>query len=362
MKHAKFKILALTITLVSLSSNSAFSEVFIDHSIKRNTFAYVEDDGWQPELFETGIIIPATHITVANITLDGRDNEPVWNHAIDIPVPLKFGTTKEASLKALYTGEEVFIRVRWKDETENREHHPWIWKEVSEQYTAGPQIEDSIFLSFEAGCEWTPSLLDGYVYDFDGWKWMAARSDPLGQAVDMIGTVQDQDHAVLKPAMYQSRGTEETWHLKFEETATVDVYELHANWNELDRVYLLQPIKETVYIHNGPDNGAPFAQKLAPPKMAPIEGPATYPQYSPLKLEGPAGEVSAKGHWEDGYWTVEFRRDRVTPARTLNDTVFNRITQFSIQVYDQVERVDQASESGRLLLQFLPPDLLLVEE
>ena len=84
------------------------------------------------------------------------------------------------------------------------------------------------------------------------------------------------------------------------------------------------------------------------------------PQFSPVKLHSGAGEVSAKGTWEDGYWTVEFRRSLVTPARHFNDTIFQRITQFSVHVFDQTDRVDHSSESGRLFLQFTPPEARVV--
>jgi hypothetical protein len=362
MKYDKYSILALVVMLTSLSSGLVFSDVIFDRKTQGNTFVHVKDEQWQPQSFDTGIVIPVAHVATADIALDGKDNEAAWNHAMEIPIPLEYGSTEEAYLKALYTSEELFIRVRWRDETENREHHPWVWNDASEEFVSGPQIEDSLFLSFEAGCEWTPSLLDGYVYDFDGWNWMAARSDPMGQAVDMIGTVQSQDHAVLKPTMYESRGEKGTWQLKFEAAITVQADDLFSDWSQLDRIYLLQPFREVVFIHNNPDGRVPFVRRQFPPEIAPTDPAATYPQYLPLKLDGQAGEVSAKGHWQDGYWTVEFRRDLVTPAGTLNDTIFSRVTQFSIQVYDQVEKVDKASESGRLLLQFLPPKLILVKE
>ena len=63
--------------------------------------------------------------------------------------------------------------------------------------------------------------------------------------------------------------------------------------------------------------------------------------------------MRAKGHWEDGFWTVELRRPRITEGGGSYDIQMKRLTQFSIQVYDHVERLDQSSESGRLFLQFL---------
>ena len=100
-----------------------------------------------------------------------------------------------------------------------------------------------------------------------------------------------------------------------------------------------------------------FVEQIPAPGSAPSDPAQTVPQFQPLKLEGQAGEISAKGHWQDGFWTVEYRRDLVTPAQTLNDTVFNRTVQFSVHVFDGVERIDESSESGRLFLRFMEPGL-----
>ena len=78
-------------------------------------------------------------------------------------------------------------------------------------------------------------------------------------------------------------------------------------------------------------------------------------------LTGEAAEVSARGQWHDGYWTVEFRRARETPVKHIYDTIFNRLVQFSVHVFDQAEGLDQAAESRRLFLQFLPPERALAE-
>jgi hypothetical protein len=47
------------------------------------------------------------------------------------------------------------------------------------------------------------------------------------------------------------------------------------------------------------------------------------------------------------------RRPLVTEGGGSYDIQMQRLTQFSIQVYDHVERLDESSESGRLYFQFL---------
>jgi hypothetical protein len=358
MKAVKYIIAALVSVLIW---SGAQAEVVHRQINADNLLVKVSDDAWQPEGFENGTAVPATYVHMPNIVIDGNDAEAAWNQAVEVDVPLTHGGIGNASLKAVYTDDEVFIRVRWKDTTEDRQHLPWVWNPTQKQYVQGPQIEDSVLLSFEAGCEWEPSFMAGYIFDFDGWHWMAARSDPLGQAVDLYGNVQDQP---LNPGLirYESRVTQDTWNMKFTDNVNP---RLTAGWENLDRVYMLQPHTDVIYVQKVPDGGRnvpEFVRQVAAPESAPYprDEATTVPQYVPVELRGEAGEVKAKGQWADGYWTVEFRRVRITPAKTLNDTVFNRMVQFSVHVFDREEKLDGASESERLFLKFLPAGERLV--
>lgn len=357
MKKINFTILvAMIIWVAALSSVQA--EVKHRQINPLNLIVDVSDEAWQPEGFENGTAIPATYLYVGDIgdiVIDGKANESVWKKAEEIEVPLSYGTVNKVFLKAVYTDQEVFIRLRWADDDEDRQYHPWIWSPEQNKYLVGPQVEDSVLLSFEAGCDWNPSFLAGYVFDFDGWHWLAARSDPLGQALDLYGNVQDQDMDKGYFTRFQSRNENDVWNMKFIENNNPD---LHANWDDLDRVYMLQPVNQNIYYKAAIDGRNPqaFVTQLAAPGEIPYprDESKALPQYSPVKLQDGAGEVKAKGHWENGFWTVEFRRGRVTPAKTINDTIFNRLTQFSVYVFDHTEKIDEASESKRLFLQFLP--------
>ena len=361
MNNAKLTLKIAVITSVAALS-SAQAEV-VSHQINaENVIVHVSDESWQPDGFKNGTTIPAAYQRDPVIVIDGRDDEKEWQTAREIEVPLDYGPVKSAFLKAVYSDKEVFIRVRWADDDEDRQYRPWVWSPEQNRYVTGPQLEDSVLLSFEAGCEWQPSLLAGQIYDFDGWQWLAARSDPLGQAVDLYGNVQDQ---VMGPGLveYQSRELRQPWNVKFTENASPNLY---SPWDGLDRVYMLQPFISTVYVQAVPDgrNPPPFFEQVTAPSTPPETASSAdlVPQFVPVKLTEGAGEVSARGHWKDGYWTVEFRRDRVTPATTLNDTVFNRLVQFSVNVFDHAEKLDEASESDRLFLQFMPADSQLAKE
>lgn len=338
----------------------ASAEVTVNDTNPSLHITQVEDEPWQPEDFVSGVTVPAVHLATAEILIDGRDIEPEWDKAAEVTVPLQHGNVAEARLKAMYTADEVFIRVRWPDSQADRQHHPWVWDEEQARWLESPQVEDSVMLSFEAGCEWTPSLLGGYLYDFDAWQWMAARSDPLGQAVDLYGNVRAGREGLEDFYEYDSRVQEEEWQMKIIENHDVD---LHAPVEELDRVYIRQSPTKALQIRAVPDGGRhypAFAERLPAPETAPADSAGIQPQYSPLPLIGGAGEVPAKGHWEDGWWTVEFRRMRVTPAEHIYDTIMNRTVQFSVHVFNGTERLDEVAESPRLYLRFLAEEQPLI--
>jgi hypothetical protein len=359
MNTRQFFLAVAATSAACLLCQPAAAEVRHQQTNAQEQLTYVSDDSWQPEDFVNGMSVPATWVLSPEIVIDGSADEAAWSLADEVEVPLSYGTTTRTWITALYTDEEVFIRVRWADPTEDREHHPWIWDAEKESYVAGPQVEDSLFLSFEAGCEWTPSLLGGYIYDFDAWQWMAARSDPLGQAVDLYGNVQDRDMRHPDFHAYDSRVVEKDWILKFTENHDVD---MHAGWDGLDRVYMMLPVTTKLWVRAVPDGGRqrpPFFEELPAPASAPDDASQTFTRFRPVRLDGGAGEVAARGQWKDGYWTVEFRRARYTPAEHIFDTIFNRLVQFSVHVFDRAERLDEASESPRLFLRFLPPEQAL---
>ena len=240
------------------------------------TKVFVRDDPWQPDNFKQGTLIPVTYISGEAMFLDGIDNETAWSTTPEVTVPLSFGSVESAQLKALYTDEDVVLRIRWADATEDRLHHPWVWDEELGNYKEGPQIEDSLMLSFEAGCEWFPSFLVGYDFDFDAWQWKAGRTDPLGQALDLSGSMKDaqlliNEHAI-PPGTMKTNGTSGS--------LTCQEGILHKPWNELDRQYMIWPVLDTVFYHANLDGrrGQEFARQLPPPEQPPVKprsNPAT---------------------------------------------------------------------------------------
>jgi hypothetical protein len=357
-------ITAITAILFAAAS-TAYAEVRHYKTNEVNLLSWAINDSWEPEGFDKAIILKAP-LVKKGPAIDGLPGDAVWAKAESLKVPLAYGPVKEATIKAVHTEKAAFLLVR------DDQHHPWVWDAEEGRYVEGQQVEDSLLVSFEAGCEWTPSLLSGYVYDFDGWRWLAARSNPIGQAIDTAGHVQDRPLPKLGFVKYKARATKPSWQMKFDRTRPGMFYK---TWQELKRIYFFQPISEYNYVVYKPDGTRPYrwsaiVEQLEVPAVLPKATSASsglvreahadeplplVPQFKPVKLTGDAGEVKAKGVWADGRWTVEFRRALVTPARTRTDVILERITQFSIHIFDHTERVDEASESGRLWLHFVRP-------
>lgn len=370
MKTVIIVIASVMVLLTSVVPTRA--EVRRHQINKDNSIIFVENDSWEPQRFHKASILRAIRVSEPP-AIDGLSGDPAWGRAPSLTVSLAYGSAREATLKAVYTENEVFLQVSWPDPTKDDQHHPWVWSHALGRYVEGAQVEDSLLVSFEGGCDWSPSLLAGYVYDFDAWRWLAARSNPLGQAVDSDGSVQNRWVPHLGFVKYRARTSKPFWNVKF-----IDFRKNIRTkpWYELKRMYKWAPIAKEVFVRYQAD-GSPapvFAERLEAPAAAKSAAntfsdsnitlvratrqlstrPKLVPQFRPVKLTGDAGEVAAKGHWQNGRWTVEFRRALVTPSRTATDSLFERVTQFSIHVFDHTERVDESSESGRIFLQFEP--------
>jgi hypothetical protein len=314
------------------------------------------NDPWQPDGFSKPLSVHAKFVDQEQKpVIDGRADDPAWSGAENATVPLSWGGVPEATVKAVYTSEEIFLLVSWPDASKDDQHHPWLWDAEQGRYMEGPQVEDALLVSIEGGCDWNPSLLSGTEYDFDGWLWLAARSDPLGQAIDVDGNVRTgaPRNYLVK---YKSRYTEASWDIKFYDRRK-DIQ--NKSWQELDRLYKSTQPKPEVYVSYRAD-GSPtpeFTKLMTPPPLSDVNDnpPPLVAQHHPIKLTGDAGDVAAKGHWADGRWTVEYRRSLTTPTRTASDSLIERISQFSLHIFDQTERLDEASESGRIWLEFEQP-------
>ena len=263
------------------------------------------NDDWQPAGFADALILRAAPVEKGP-AIDGYINDRAWDGAVELTVPLAWGGVHEATVKAIYTKEDIFIAVSWPDPTRDDQHHPWIWDTAKGHYTEGSQVEDSLIVSIEAGCDWNTSLLANHIYDFDAWMWLAARTNPLGQAVDAVGGVGNSWVPNVGYVKYQSRYTEPMWNIKFIDRRG-DI--LTQPWQGLERMYKQTPPEQEIYVRYHPD-GSPspvFAERVGSPSepvramnvglgsSSPEVEQATAPQFRPVRLTGDAGRSGGQG-------------------------------------------------------------------
>jgi hypothetical protein len=118
----KLRVMVSLATLLCVSSSMA--DVVHRQFGEHNRMVRVSNDDWQPPGFDTGREIPAVYAADADIAIDGLDTEPEWAAAPDVTVSLAFGNVHEASVKALYTDDDVYIRVRWADRRGSKSKTP----------------------------------------------------------------------------------------------------------------------------------------------------------------------------------------------------------------------------------------------
>ena len=90
--NKSFTCLTFPLALALCSAVNAEVEHKQVNPLTRMTF--VSDDGWQPENFENGTAVPATHMIDAGITMDGKTDEIQWKNAVEVTVPLFYGEVR----------------------------------------------------------------------------------------------------------------------------------------------------------------------------------------------------------------------------------------------------------------------------
>ena len=95
-------IYSTVLTLVSLSVawQPVEAEVTYREPNPHNTIIFVTDDAWEPEDFVQGTTIPAAYVSSPDIDIDGREDEPAWEDALEVDVSLSYGKVGHAKVKA----------------------------------------------------------------------------------------------------------------------------------------------------------------------------------------------------------------------------------------------------------------------
>lgn len=249
--------------------------------------------------------------------LDGRGDDPAWRNAPAVTVtangvtPRTRGTSTRVSLRAAYTDTHVYLLAVWDDATkDDQAHRTWKWEPDKKAYVEDTDREDMFAVGFEHTGPFVADMLAGVEATWDLWHWKAFRTNPQGYAMDKT-----HRYTNTQPAgsanKHATKDGRETW------------------------------------IARPQDAGDSVEVQHAAPTEFKGERVARYSAGLPTAS---AADVTAKGAWIDGKWTLEFAR-RLDTGQS-DDTAFNpaRSYRMAVSVHDRTGEMDKASEA--ILLSF----------
>jgi Ethylbenzene dehydrogenase len=243
--------------------------------------------------------------------VDGDGADPAWKSAKETKLvakgvfPENAARSTEVTLRAVHTGTDVYLLVRWRDGTrDDAVHKPFVWDSAKAAYVEGPEREDMLSVAFEHTGPFTGDMLSPVESIWDVWHWKAARTNPQGFAMD-------RSHHYTR-----------------------------QQWQGKGRAHTARD-GQPIWIARPEDAGDTVEKKQPAP---PARADDRVPQYLPGVPSGSAGDVKAKGAWSDGWWTLELQR-KLDTGHADDDTRFDTSKTFkmAVSVHDRTGEMDQAS-------------------
>ena len=199
--------------------------------------------------------------------IDGLAGDPAWENAQEI-ITLDKSSKLPITIKAVYTDTEFFVQVSFPDKDESRTHKSWIWNKGREIYTVGHDREDIIIFKWNMDSDPVDlSIVADNPHHADIWYWKACRTDATGYA-------DDKNHILSRT-------------------------------EERDATKIISRSGKAMYLLRRGDEGT-SAYRID--LITGYQG-KTLLRYIPQQPAGSRSDVQAKGIWENGTWTTEFRRD-----------------------------------------------------
>lgn len=176
------------------------------------------------------------------------------------------------------SGDTVYMAARWPDAQPDAIYRPW--KVTANKYKRSEDRDDAFAVRFRLDGEYDRCMITDKTYQVDVWLWSAARSNPVGLAEDYHHLITTKP--IEEAAEYKGPGG------------------------------------VTTYIKKSRDEGTPLWENTRAPKEV-VE--QSLPGIAALATaSGSIADVSAKGQWGDGKWSVEMSRKLDT--KQPDDVVF----------------------------------------
>lgn len=233
--------------------------------------------------------------------VDGVAEGEIWSQALALVThdPL---AEVDLTVKAVFSGDMVYVLARFPDDEEDREHKTQEWVADQHRYRVGAIREDTFVIkwSMEAG-PIDLSISADRPYRADIWYWKANRTDPSGYADDKMHVYSPIEGKSSKMLISKSG-------LRF-------------------------------FLERPGDTGVSAYKTLVYTEF----GGDALPFYAPRTPQGSRADVRAKGVWRDGMWTVEFARKLAT--KHSDDVQFNpdQVYQLGVSRYEIAGRMRNAA-------------------
>ncbi|GEM_PF-287917 len=198
--------------------------------------------------------------------IDGQGNDPVWTKAQVIQT-LDFSSQRPIEITAVHDGVNVYMRVKYPDQAPSVTHKSWVWDAKNDFYKQGFDREDMFVIKWSMqGNDIDMALRHANPHTADIWFWKACRTNPMGYW-------DDKRHEMTAEHVQKS----------------LEIKSANGSHAHLRRIG---------------DKG-----KQAYSEVFPSEFNTQFvKRYVNEKPAGSRGDVSGKGVWKDGYWTIESKR------------------------------------------------------
>ncbi len=130
--------------------------------------------------------VVVSHKTDMEPTIDGIGSDAAWQH-IEPTTTFDSVANIEIQLKSAHTDKKIFFLINFPDKDESRDHRIWHWNKEKKMYDEGPEREDIFVLKWALTDAIKDLTLKSDVpYEADVWYWKANRTDPQGFADDKV--------------------------------------------------------------------------------------------------------------------------------------------------------------------------------
>jgi len=200
--------------------------------------------------------------------IDGVAGEVAWTRAKRITT-LDFSSQRTITICAVHTSETIFFLVKFPDVSPSTTHKSFGWDKQAGIYKPSNDREDMFVFKWSMqGLDADLSLRGRRPHRADLWFWKACRTNPVGYADDK-------------------------WQFYSPRKEGVDSKEVTFP-SEKGSMYLLR---------SGDGGRSAYEERIAIDYQGPFA-----PRFANRQPTGSRADISARGCWREGIWTVEFAR------------------------------------------------------